>query len=79
MGNYELVPGFVLTISKHGNQLKAQATGKAKHFIYPKSDSIFYFKVLPAEITFNKNEVGKIIGLTLVQEDEKVIGKRIKE
>jgi len=53
IGKYELVPGFVLTVTKEGNQLKTQATGQPVADIFPKSENEFYLKVVEAQLTFN--------------------------
>ena len=52
-GKYELAPEFVITVSKDGSQLKAQATGQSEFEIYPRSENVFYLKVAEAQITFN--------------------------
>lgn len=78
VGDYELAPGFVLTITKDGSQLNAQATGQSANEIYPKSETEFYLKVVAAQIIFNKNEAGKVESLTLLQGGREIIGKKIK-
>lgn len=78
VGNYELQPGFVLTISKDGDQLKAQATGQPEFPIFPKSDNVFYYKVVEAQLTFNQNDNGKIESVTLHQSGQKIIGKKLE-
>lgn len=78
-GNYELKPGFVLTVSKEGSQLKAQATGQPAFDIFPKSETEFYVKVITAQITFNKNETGKVESLTLFQGGKEILGKRLSK
>lgn len=77
VGDYELQPGFVITISKEGSQMKAQATGQPMFDIYPKSDSVFYLKVIEAQLEFNKND-GKVDGLTLFQNGQEMPGKRLE-
>ncbi len=79
VGKYELMPNFILTISKQGNQMKAQATGQADLDIFAKSDIVFYLKAVVAQITFNKNENGKIESLTLLQGGQELTGKKISE
>lgn len=78
VGNYELQPGFILAISKEGNQLKAQATGQAAAEIFPTSETEFYLKVVSAQIVFNKNEAGKVESLTLYQGGQEILGKKIE-
>lgn len=75
VGKYELKPGFILTITKDGSQLKAQATGQSAFDIFPKSETEFYLKVVTAHITFNKNKAGKVESLTLFQGGQEMVGK----
>ena len=77
IGKYELKPGFILTISKVGQQMKAQATGQPMVDIFPKSNNVFYLKAVTAQITFNKDNNGKIESLTLFQGGQEMIGKRL--
>lgn len=79
IGKYELMPGFILTVSKEGNQMKAQATGQPMIDIFPKSIEVFYLKVVTAQITFNKSENGGIESLTLLQGGQAMIGKKLSE
>ncbi|OAD91511.1 serine hydrolase [Aequorivita soesokkakensis] len=77
VGNYELKPGFILTITKEGSQLKAQATGQPDFEIFPKTETEFYVKVVTAQITFNKNSAGVVESLTLFQGGQEIVGKKI--
>ena len=77
VGNYELKPGFILTISKEGNQMKAQATGQQIINIFPKSNNVFYLKAITAQITFNKDNNEKITSLTLLQGGQEMTGKKL--
>lgn len=79
VGKYELSPGFVLTVSKEGSQMKAQATGQPMFDIFPKSDSVFYLKVVNAQITFNSGEDGSVESLTLLQGGQEMTGAKLKE
>jgi len=79
VGKYELVPGFILTVSKDSNQLKAQATGQPEFSVFPKSDNVFYYKVVEAQLTFNRNENGVIESVTLLQGGQEMVGKKLME
>ncbi|MFT7452482.1 MAG: D-alanyl-D-alanine-carboxypeptidase/D-alanyl-D-alanine-endopeptidase, partial [Patescibacteria group bacterium] len=79
VGEYELMPGFVLTVSKDGKQMSAQATGQPQFPIFPKSESVFYLKVVQAQLTFNKNEKGVIESATLLQGGQETTGKKMKK
>jgi len=67
VGQYQLAPEFILTISRNGSQLSAQATGQAEFEIYASSKNEFFLKVVEASVTFNINENGEVKSLTLHQ------------
>ena len=66
-GDYELHRSFVITISRDGERLMAQATGQARLEIFPKSPTEFFYKVVDAQITFVKDPAGQVTGLILHQ------------
>ncbi|MBK9982458.1 MAG: serine hydrolase [Saprospiraceae bacterium] len=76
VGTYELVPGFDIVVTKEEDHLFAQATGQDKFEIFPKSSTEFFYKVVDAQINFNKNDDGKIITLTLHQGGRDITGKK---
>lgn len=77
VGEYELAPGFILTVTKEDGQLKAQATGQPAFEIYPKSNSVFYLKVVIAQVTFNAAKDGTIESLTLLQGGQEMTGAKL--
>jgi len=79
VGQYQLAPGFILTISRDGNQLKAQATGQPEFPVFPKSQNAFYLKVVEAQLTFNQNEEGEVQSVTLHQAGQEIVGKRLEK
>ena len=79
VGRYELAPGFILTIGKEGSQLNAQATGQQVFPIFPKSDTVFYYKVVEAQLTFKANEDGTVESVTLDQAGQQIPGKKLVE
>lgn len=79
VGKYQLMPSFILTVTKEGNQLKTQATGQPAFDIFPKNETEFYLKVVEAQLKFNKNEAGDVDSITLFQNGQEVEGKRIEE
>ncbi|PHR15222.1 MAG: serine hydrolase [Aequorivita sp.] len=78
VGQYELKPGFILTVTKEGNQLNAQATGQPPFEIFPKSETRFYVKVVPAQLGFNKDKNGTVESVTLFQGGKEIVGKKIQ-
>lgn len=79
VGKYELMPGFILTVTKDGKQMKAQATGQPVFDIFPKSENEFYLKVITARLTFNKGEGDTIESVTLFQGGQELVGKRMAD
>jgi hypothetical protein len=67
VGEYELAPGFVLTVWREGGRFLTQATGQQQVEIYPASPTKFFLKVVEAEIDFNRDGSGKVTGLVLHQ------------
>jgi hypothetical protein len=78
VGEYELQPGFVITITVEDDKIFAQATGQSKNEIFPESDSRFFLKVVEAQLEFVKGPDNKVTHLILYQGGEKVEGKKIK-
>ena len=52
VGQYELAPGFILTVTREGDRLMTQATGQEKIEIFPLSETEFFPKVVDARIRF---------------------------
>jgi hypothetical protein len=70
VGQYDLAPGFVLTIRKEGDQLTAQATGQPRVRLTPKSETDFEVRSIDASLTFVKDADGKVTQLVLHQNGE---------
>jgi hypothetical protein len=67
VGSYELGPGFVFVVTLEGDQLITQITGQPKVPIFAESETMFFPKVVDAEIQFFKNEKGQVTHLVLHQ------------
>lgn len=78
VGEYELGPGFVLTITREGDHLMMQATGQGKAEAFPASETNFFFKVVRADITFFKDAGGSVTHLVLNQGGRQMNAKKIK-
>lgn len=51
-GTYELAPGAVMTITLEGSSLMGQLTGQGKLPIFPQSETLFFLKVVDAQMEF---------------------------
>jgi hypothetical protein len=78
VGEYELRPGFVLTVTRDGDRLMTQATGQAKVEVFPESELKFFLKVADGQITFVKDASGAVTGLILHQAGRDRPAKKIK-
>ena len=61
VGKYRYSFFASLTVRREGNQLWAKMTGQQEFKIFPKSESEFFWKVVPAEITFVRGDDGKVV------------------
>jgi len=77
-GDYELAPGFIITVTNENGRLIAQATGQGKFELFPTSETEFFLKVVDAQVTFVKDEQGKVTQLILNQNGRKTPGKKIR-
>jgi hypothetical protein len=78
VGQYELGPGFIITVTKEGGKLMGEAPGQPKVELFPESESKFFLKVAAIQITFTRDEKGNVSGLVLRQNDKDLEAKKIK-
>jgi CubicO group peptidase (beta-lactamase class C family) len=76
-GEYELFPGFILTVSLENNQLKGQATGQPKVDMKAMSDSVFVIPVAGATIIFSGDN-DKVSQLLLKQGGQEMKAAKMK-
>ncbi|WP_271606306.1 serine hydrolase [Bradyrhizobium sp. CCBAU 11434] len=58
VGDYELRPGFIISISKDNDHLVTRATGQPSFPMYAVSNTAFRLRVVPAEIVFDEVAAG---------------------
>ena len=78
VGDYELEPGFILSITTDGTNIYSQATSQDKFEIYPEAENKYFLKIVDAQLEFSKDEKGNVDWLTLYQGGAKMTGKKIK-
>ncbi len=79
VGEYKLAPTFSIIITANGSQLTAQATGQPAAEIYPQKENVFFYKVVDAQIEFEKDNNGKVKSLTLHQSGVKMKGEKTEQ
>lgn len=78
VGEYELAPNVIIKITKEDNSLYAQLTGQDKFGIFPESEEEFFYKVVDAKITFQKDDTGNVTHLILYQMGQEIPANKIK-
>ncbi len=75
VGQYELAPGFVLTVRKQDDRLIGQATGQPPVRLIPRSQTDFAVSGVDASLTFVKDKDGKITQVVLHQNGDREAAK----
>ncbi|HZS07028.1 MAG TPA: CocE/NonD family hydrolase [Blastocatellia bacterium] len=76
-GQYELTPELIITISREGDKFFAEATGQQKVEIFAESETKFFLKIVDAQLTFVKDDKGKVTHLVLHQGGREQSARRI--
>ncbi len=79
VGEYQLAPDFVLTVSAEGSSLMVQATGQSQLEVYPESETTFFYTAVDAQITFVKDDAGQVTSLILHQNGQNMPAQRVKK
>lgn len=67
VGIYQLSPDFSIEIKTKDGKIYCQATGQGDLEMFPESETKFFLTKVDADITFVKDETGKVIKLILFQ------------
>jgi D-alanyl-D-alanine-carboxypeptidase/D-alanyl-D-alanine-endopeptidase len=78
VGDYQLAPNFVITISREGDQFFVQATGQGKLELLAETETDFFLKAVDAQFTFVKDDKGQVTSLMLHQNGVNQPAKKIK-
>jgi D-alanyl-D-alanine-carboxypeptidase/D-alanyl-D-alanine-endopeptidase len=76
-GRYQLAPNFIITVTRDGDQLFAQATGQPRAEIFAESDHEYFYKVVDAQITFVVDDTGRATSIVLHQNGNNTPGNQI--
>ena len=77
VGRYQLAPNVVVTVTKEGDRLLAQATGQGQFELFPESETRFFAKVTELSMTFVRGADGDITHLLLLQAGAERPAKRL--
>ena len=67
VGKYSILPWLGFTITLEEGRLMAQLSGQDKHQIFAESPTKFFYKVVDAQITFERSPAGEVTHLILHQ------------
>jgi len=67
VGEYELAPEFIITVTMENGALHLQATGQPNIPVFAESETKFFYKVVDAQISFVQDASGEITSLILHQ------------
>jgi D-alanyl-D-alanine-carboxypeptidase/D-alanyl-D-alanine-endopeptidase len=67
VGRFQMAPDFVLTISRDGDHLFAQATGQSRFEIFPESPTDYFAKVADIQVSFVVDAEGRATSLIVHQ------------
>lgn len=78
LGEYELAPGFIMSVTREGARLFMQATGQQRLEAFPSSPLEFFFKAVDARVVFILAADGRAASLVLHQGGHEMPGQRVK-
>ena len=78
VGQYQVTPTFIITITKENNRLLGQGTAQPRFELFPESETKFFLKAVQAKITFVKDSKGNVIKLIVRSADGEEVGIKIK-
>ena len=78
VGEYKLREDFLIEITLEDGKLFTKASGQPKFPVFPESETKFFLRVVDAQITFAKDDDGKVEGLILHQRGRDQRAKKIK-
>lgn len=78
VGEYQIAPSFAIVVTLEDGSLFAQATGQGRFPIFAESEAEFFYKVVDAQITFERGENGIVTGMVLHQAGQNVPGRKVR-
>ena len=79
IGEYPLAPQFVLMVTEADGALFVHATGQPEFPVFASAKDEFFYKVVEARLSFQRDAAGKVTGLVLHQNGVDQPAKKIPE
>lgn len=78
IGEFELAPSLVFSVSKEGESLFGHVAGQPKVELHPESETVFFSKEPPALFLFVRNEKGQVAQMLTIQDGRVTAAKKVK-
>ena len=78
VGKYLFDTGMIFTVTKENNRLWGQPAGAQKAELFPESATKFFARVTDAQVSFQRDDQGKVAQATLHQGAQNFTGRRIE-
>jgi CubicO group peptidase (beta-lactamase class C family) len=79
VGQYELGPNAIMTMSRDGDRFYTQLTGQPKIEVFAESERKFFLMVVDAQLTFDVDAQGTATQVTLHQNGRDMVTKRMND
>ena len=77
VGQYQLTPQLVMKVTLEDGKLLAQISTQPKLELFAESETVFFFKVVNAQVTFVVNAQGEVTGAVFRQGGSEIPAKKI--
>jgi hypothetical protein len=78
VGEYPITPAFVLSVTEKAGALSVQATGQPMLPVFASARDEFFYKIVNAQISFQRDASGKVAGLVLHQNGRDMAAKKMR-
>lgn len=78
VGEYELTPQLSIVVTVEDGALFGQGTGQPRIPLLAESETEFFASAVDAEVTFQRDEEGQVIGLIVHQEGQEMVGRKVR-
>jgi hypothetical protein len=79
VGQYQLGPNAIITMSREGDRFYTQLTGQPKFEVFAESERKLFLRVVDAQLTFDVDTQGAATQVTLHQNGRDIVAKRMNE
>ncbi|HEX6717052.1 MAG TPA: serine hydrolase [Pyrinomonadaceae bacterium] len=77
VGEYEVAPGLILSVTKEGDKLFSQSPGQPRSEMLPESETIFFLRSIDAQFTFVREE-GRVVSVVIHRGSRDFQARKIK-